>query len=73
MRAWREHPDGRRRDWLDFTVHGVCGLFAGAMLGVFTVWKDDLSGAWAWAVVAVGALVLGLLAACFGDRFWGSW
>ncbi|MHC4859595.1 MAG: hypothetical protein ACYTDY_05840 [Planctomycetota bacterium] len=58
-------------DWLRVIVHGVCGLLFGVALG-FAVWVFVVPDAGALPVVCIPGIVVALLAAAFGDRFWES-
>ncbi len=69
-------------DWLKRAIHFVCGAFVGACLGVLVVgmwWRtggrqfgsDSMMEALVWGPIA-GAVLIGLLSACFLDRFWAA-
>lgn len=69
----------RRRDWLKFCIHSVCGALLGAVIG-FVAWGKSSyveSTSMLPGVVFVGgaALLIGLsagAAAETGDDFWHS-
>jgi hypothetical protein len=63
--------DGIAPDRFELRVRFGSGAVAGALL--VTVWMADVSRGSAWVLVmsaAAGALVGGLLARHYGDRFW---
>jgi uncharacterized membrane protein YoaK (UPF0700 family) len=51
-----------KRDWEKTWIHFFCGAFLGAFSAF--AWGGD----WIWIIVS--AIVTGLLAAIFLDRFW---
>jgi len=58
--------------WLKVTLHALCGVVLGAVFGYFIwaspMYDEPLSTGVYWIVG--GALLVGLLAALFLDRFW---
>ena len=67
-----DDPDNS--SWTGFFVHFVFGAVLGGLLGT-AVWGWALDGQSAMAgllCIGGGALLLGLIAGFFGDRFWES-
>jgi hypothetical protein len=60
--AFHKMSDKPKRDWGKTRLHFFCGVVLGAFSGF--AWGGD----WIW--IAASALVTGLLAAIFLDRFW---
>jgi hypothetical protein len=61
----------KRIDWLRVVVHGVVGALFGTALG-FGYWIFTSPESSPWPIVALVAVVVAVLAALFGDRFWRS-
>ncbi len=71
--------DSRKRDWLKFWVHFVCGAILGAFLGLKGWAHSDYATSTSWIpsvlFIGGGAILLGLVAgvaADNGDHFWHS-
>lgn len=60
----------RPHDWTGRTMHFILGAIIGAIIG-FGGWaRFDAGNARGWILICVGAMVIGLLGAVWGDRFW---
>jgi hypothetical protein len=64
---------GEPLPWLGPTVQFIFGAIIGSLggVGLWAEWFVDNSGG--WLVIPVGGLVLGTLAAIFGDDLWHGW
>ena len=60
--------NGQSMDWARVVIHFVIGAIAGAGLA-FLICVFNYEGM-PWTPMLVAGLVLGTLAAVFGDRFW---
>jgi hypothetical protein len=62
----------KKIDWLKVILHFICGAFLGALIGFgfWVYWFDEQSIRASLFWLSGGALVIGLLAAIFLDRFW---
>lgn len=58
--------------WVGPVVRFTCGAILGALagIGLYAEWFPDDPG---WLVIPASALICGILAAIFGDRFWTGW
>jgi len=54
--------DGQQRDWFKTWLHFFCGLVVG---GLPMLWQD-----FDWISILAVALLAGVLAAIYLDRFW---
>jgi hypothetical protein len=61
------------RDWFEFWLHFLCvALFSGSVLLLVIARQVAEFGLLQWAITAAGALLGGLVAGLFGDRFYSS-
>lgn len=54
------------RDW----IHSALQFIAGSLVGGASVWACFGSYPSSWKFILAAALLVGTLAAIFGDRFW---
>ncbi len=54
-------------DWARVVIHGVIGIVVGGILGLLIGYAGQ---EFSWKMVIVPGLILGVLGALFGDRFW---
>jgi len=60
----------RPNDWTGRMLHFILGAIIGAIIG-FGGWaRFDTDNARGWILIGVGGIVIGLLGAVWGDRFW---
>ena len=66
--------NGNRIDWFKVILHCVCGAVLGALvgLGFWAYWSDEHSMRIGVCWIGGGAIVAGLLAGVFLDRFWAA-
>ena len=68
-----ERPPPPPRDWFKFWLHFFCGVVVGLVIVGSAVLRGYRGSAWSWkqgAAVAVGSLLVGLLAGVKTDAFW---
>ena len=57
-------------DWTSRLLHFILGAIIGALVG-FSGWaRFDSANDHGWILICAGAVVVGLLGAAWGDRFW---
>ncbi len=61
------HPPA---DWFEFWVRFVCGALLGVLFWFSTFSPPSLTGWQGYPALGGSALLFGLLAGWFGDRFW---
>jgi hypothetical protein len=59
--------------WFGPTIQFLFGAIVGSLGGIGLYAECDLPEAWGWLVIPAGGLVLGTLAAVFGDDLWHRW
>lgn len=59
-------------DWIGRVLHFVFGAFIGAFMGLSMWTRIEVSNDHGWIMIPIGAMIIGLLGAIWGDRLWYS-